>query len=511
MTDVAPAENPRPMAFSSARPVRGRAGRLVTRPFVAALCALLAAGLLVAGGLLLAPVPVSVMASASQEPIGSTELVCPVTTATVDRTSRVVAGVAPVASVTGGIATLADLVRGALPTRPVSIAAAGDTASRVVLAKSGPPVFARATGSFAIGLGADQVTLSRRGSSRGLAAAPCGRPITDGWLVGAGSTLGRVTTVMLVNVDDQPAQVDLRVYGLAGEVVAPGGSGILVRGSSRSLVRLDALAPDQVITAIHVIARSGRVAITALDSTTLGLVPRGMSLLPTTSLGTSLVIPLIPEGVDYARLDLLSPDLDTTVSVQLLTPDGLITPSGLDQIDLQAGHVKMVQLGALLEGQATGVLITSTEKVVAGAEIRFGTPATALEHDSTAPVPALTGPGIVVGLAAGTIAHTVGLSAPAAAATVRLDLYVGGSTECTWSRTVTVPAGSVLPVAIPVRSSSPTSILVVTPVSGGPVYAARELLEPNLRGPLVALAPIYPIRTTTLVPAVVSLPGSSVR
>jgi len=348
MTDVAPAENPRPMAFSSARPVRGRAGRLVTRPFVAALCALLAAGLLVAGGLLLAPVPVSVMASASQEPIGSTELVCPVTTATVDRTSRVVAGVAPVASVTGGIATLADLVRGALPTRPVSIAAAGDTASRVVLAKSGPPVFARATGSFAIGLGADQVTLSRRGSSRGLAAAPCGRPITDGWLVGAGSTLGRVTTVMLVNVDDQPAQVDLRVYGLAGEVVAPGGSGILVRGSSRSLVRLDALAPDQVITAIHVIARSGRVAITALDSTTLGLVPRGMSLLPTTSLGTSLVIPLIPEGVDYARLDLLSPDLDTTVSVQLLTPDGSVGtgPDRLAGRSRQDGPVGSLARGA---------------------------------------------------------------------------------------------------------------------------------------------------------------------
>jgi hypothetical protein len=61
-----------------------------------------------------------------------------------------------------------------------------------------------------------------------------------------------------------------------------------------------------------------------------------------------------------------------------------------------------------------------------------------------------------------------------------------------------------------VTTVQPTSILVITPVSGGAIYAGRQVTERGARGPMIALAPIYPTRATTLVPVVVSVPGSSV-
>jgi hypothetical protein len=66
-------------------------------------------------------------------------------------------------------------------------------------------------------------------------------------------------------------------------------------------------------------------------------------------------------------------------------------------------------------------------------------------------------------------------------------------------------------VGIPVTTLAPTSILVITPISGGPLFAGRQVTESGARGPMIALAPILPTRATTLVPVAVSVPGSSVR
>jgi len=110
------------------------------------------------------------------------------------------------------------------------------------------------------------------------------------------------------------------------------------------------------------------------------------------------------------------------------------------------------------------------------------------------------------------IQHAVTLAAPDTDAVVRLDLYVPGTTAPQWTTTVNVIGGSVGVIAVPVTSVSAaaSSILVVTPVSGGVVYAARSVTEAGARGPMLALAPIYPTRATTIVPPVVQVPGSSV-
>jgi hypothetical protein len=79
-----------------------------------------------------------------------------------------------------------------------------------------------------------------------------------------------------------------------------------------------------------------------------------------------------------------------------------------------------------------------------------------------------------------------------------------------WRRTISVPSGSLARVTIPVTTATASSTLVLTPLGGGQVYASRQVTEAGRRGPMIALAPIFAQRASTLVPTVVSVPGSSV-
>jgi Family of unknown function (DUF5719) len=479
------------------------------RPAVSVAVAAIGLVALVGTATLLSRPVVRVDTTAVVQPVASAELVCPVTTASDVLTSTVSAGVASLPSVSKGIATLADLSTKATATPPQVIPVPGRTVTRVIAGKSGPALLARATGSFSAGFGADQTIRSGQGASRGLAVSPCARPVTDAWLVGGGTTVGRTTQVLLVNDDDRPATVDLLVYGPKGQVDAPGGAGIVLAASSRRQVRLDVLAPGLAVVAVHVVARSGRIGVSGLDQQANGLIPLGMSLLPATQAGRHVVIPNIPSPVHSATLDLLAPDADTTVSLTLLTDDGPISPAGIDHVRLVAGRVTTVDLTAVLAGLPAGLVVTADTPVAAGIEVRTGEGGDLKEKDTAAGTPALTAPGIVVGLVRNQLTHKVIVAAPTAAAQVRFALFVPGRQTAVWTQDVAVPRGAVRRVTIPVTTKTPTSILVVTPVSGGPVYAGRQVTEAGARGPMVALAPIYPLRATTLVPAVLSAPGSS--
>jgi hypothetical protein len=142
-------------------------------------------------------------------------------------------------------------------------------------------------------------------------------------------------------------------------------------------------------------------------------------------------------------------------------------------------------------------------------EVRTGEGTDLKEMDSAAGTPALTAPGIVAGLRRG-ITHRIDVSAPDAQAVVRVSLYVPGTAGAVWTQSLTVPKGTTRRIVVPVTTLAASSFVVVAPVSGGTVYAGREISEAGARGPMIALAPIYPTRATTQVPVVVSVPGSSV-
>jgi hypothetical protein len=479
------------------------------RPWATVTAAVLAVALVAGAGTLLTPTAAEVVRVPTVEPVASAEFVCPITFGTQALTSAVSAGVAPLPGISAGRATLSELSTKP-STPPQVVTTPGKPIYEVITGRTLPPRIARATGSFAAGFGADQTARSGDGATRGLAASPCQRPITDGWLLGGATTVGRVTQVVLVNDDDRAAQVDLVVTTEAGESATPAATGIVVPGLSRRIVRLDTLAPDQNVTAIHVIARSGRIVASALMTAAVGNIPLGISVLPVTQASTRVVIPGVPGAVTNAKLILLAPESDTDVSVSLLSADGSFVPAGLDAISLEAGKLTSLDLTPALGGENAGLLITAESPVLAAVGVSVGTALELRETDFTAGTAALTAPGVISGLQGGAYRNAVSLAAPAAGAQVQLDLYVGTASTRAWTTTVTLAPGSSQRFEIPVTTSTPDGMLVITPMSGGSVYVTRQLEESGTRGPMIAFAPVYPTRATTVVPPVAGRPGLSV-
>jgi hypothetical protein len=444
------------------------------------------------------------------EPVASSEVVCPITTATNDLTSAITAAVAPIATVVDGTANLANLVKTGQKADPLVIKSPGALVARVFRGKSGPAQMASAIGSYATGFGADQSIRSGFGSSRGLAIAPCSRSLTDAWLVGGASTIGRATTILLVNNDDRPAQVDLELFGANGPISSPAATGISVAAASTTRIPLAGLAPNEPVTAVHVLVQSGRVGASALEFDTHGLTPQGVSVMSASSAGRSLVIPMVPKKIAAARLILLAPTNDATAHVRLLTAAGAVTPVGFDSLDLAVGQVQVLDLTKVLDGGAGGLVVNADHEVVAAVVVTTGNKDQLREGDKEAATPALSSPGLIAGLAGPHLVHELGIAAPTAQAKVKVELYVSGKSAPTWSHIVNVTAGSIADVTVPVSTADSTSMVLVTPISGGPIYVTRVETEMGRNGPMLGLAPLLPTRATTLVPPVELVPGSAV-
>jgi hypothetical protein len=368
----------------------------------------------------------------------------------------------------------------------------------MVTGKSTGPVVATATGAFAPGLAADQLTRGNNGRYRGLAALPCGPAVTDAWFIGGGSNVGRLTQLFLSNVDDSPAQVDVLMYGTGGPISAPGALGVVVASRSRVVISLSTLVPGQSLVALHVIARAGRISPAVLDNQVNGLVPQGLEYLPVTSAHRRLVIPGVLGGPGGRTLMMVAPDADAQVSVSVLTADGSLTQVGMSSYTLAAGKVTQVSLDKPLHGQTVGLVLTSDQAVVAG--VHMVVPGQINETADVAGTPQLDTVGVVTGLMPNPNALVV--AAPVGAGALQITTHAAESSLAPTTRTVTVPAGSNVVVTLPLVAGAVWSWVVAEPAPGsGPLYVVRQSAEAGTRGTLITMAPVLPLRPITSIPA----------
>lgn len=214
----------------------------------------------------------SIPVASAIEPVGSAVLLCPEPGAGSDLGVRVTAAVVP-----GQDGQLDRPGKAGMETLPgkesarASIETPGGQAQINAFGKRLPAIRAYGVGSLAPGLVANQWGRDPRGSGRGMASTACASAGSDFWFVGGGAIAGRQTRVVLVNPDDTPAVVDVIVHGTAGLIDAPAGKGLVIKGQDRAVVRLDVLAPGIKATAVHVIARAGRVGASVADEQMSGL------------------------------------------------------------------------------------------------------------------------------------------------------------------------------------------------------------------------------------------------
>lgn len=429
---------------------------------------------------------------AARKPVQRSTLLCPAAAGS-DYDSSTYTAYAPpgVTGATGGDNQLlpgpqadgaGDLVEAKPPAHPKPIAPL-TTPGKPVTASSGKttwPLIGTADGRFAPGWTVQETTTIDAGNGRGLLGTACGTAGTDFWFPGASLATHRSDYVHLTNPDNTAAVADIDLYNSKGTVKDPGGQGITIPGGSSVPILLSTLAggvqsPD---VTVHVETRTGRVGavLQAMDNHS------GSDWLPATSPpADSAVLPGVPADASGAHLVACATGSnDADLKVQLLTPTGAITPAGHETLHLQSGVTTAVDLPKLTQGQPGSLVLTPADPgqsapFVASMRVSRGSS----DAQDFAFVPA-TDPISERATAADnrTKGSTLALTAPGAAATVKVTTSATSSGGTPVTKTVTVKAGTTMAMPPPTPTGGGTYALTVEPVSGGPVYASRELSDP---------------------------------
>ena len=416
--------------------------------------------------------------------------------------TRISVGAAPLPpgrTATGG-SVVSSLVQGSTPGSTVPITAPGQVAVGLGTRTNANGVVISATGALATGLEVEQVARGNDGPFRGLGGVRCEAPKRDAWFVGASTLVGHTAVLVLANVDDTPATVDITEFGRTAAPDPRPGRGITVHPHSRARIPLDTLAPDLDLQVVRVLSRQGRVAASLVDARYLGGVPLGFDFLPQALPPQQVVVvPGIPQGPGVRIAVVGNPTGDdTTISIQATMADGQFVPAGKDDLFVPAHRTVLVQLETLTDQSPVTLRITSSgSPVVAGAYLADwqefqSTPIRDTAYAGSATP--LSGPALLTDLVINRPTEsTLILSAPDEAATVVISpiTVLGAAGLPPQPRTVEIPAGRTVTVKLstffPPGTSARLAIEIRPLDDSGPVYASRYLRERGGRGTLSTL------------------------
>jgi hypothetical protein len=368
------------------------------------------------------------------------------------------------------------------------------------------------TGSSAVGLGAVQVTRATSGPSRGIEAVSCAEPGTEFTFVGGSTIVGNELRLVLTNIDDSVAIVDITLLGASGPLNLTGATnGIEVKPHQRRSIDLVKLGPNEVELTAMVTAVTGRVAAAETTSRLDGSIPRGVEWIP--DAGPAARRSLIPGMIqDPGRKTLVLADPGTeaaNVSVQVVSDTGTFTPAGLESVSVNPGSVTSVNVTSALSGHPGALLVTSDQPVVAGASQEVGSTTSAMTDvtwsTQTAP---LNGTAVLptVPIGAG---RDVLLSLTAVHQDATVTITPTGPIDPTASTFpppvhVKVPAGQTVSAdlgSLLGTTAADLSVRVTTDPAGGPVTASAVFREPAPDGTLVGQVGLVSV------PSVIQLPS----
>lgn len=466
-----------------------------------ALLAVVAALLLLTGAVSAVQGPEQRRARPSLVEVQGATAVCPDVRQTPVLQTRVSVGAAPLPagrSAAGGEVE-ANLVKGLTGFR-VPIEEPGQVSINLGTTTSDNGIVVNATGALATGLEVEQVARGRDGPYRGLAGLRCAPPGRDAWFVGAATGVADRSVLVLANVDDTPATVDVQVFGEKGAVDPRPGQGLTVRPHDRLLLPLDQLAPDQNHLVVHVVSRQGRVAAALRNNRVAGTTQLGFDYVPQAQPpADTVVVPGFPAGQGSRGLVIGNPGADdVAVSVQVTLLDGQFVPQGRDEVEVPAGQTVIVGLNQLAAASPVTATVRSTGgDVVAGGVVidqqQFQV-SSIREISYAGSAQPLTGPALLTDLVIDRPTEsTLYLTAPEEAATVVITpiKVLGAAGDPPPGRRVSIPAGRLIAFRLstffPPGANARLAIEVRPAEDSGPVYANRYLRERGSRGTLTTL------------------------
>ncbi|MRK01000.1 hypothetical protein GEV27_05645 [Aeromicrobium sp. S22] len=228
----------------------------------------------------------------------------------------------------------------------------------------GPGVIVQQDGrrSGAVGYFAGTAPASGGG---GLVVGSCPGIVDDAWLLGLGSGDEHFSTLILTNLADSTASVDLTLWGPKGRIDAVDTQGVVIEPFSVRRIRVDSLAAAEPELAVHVRRTRGSVAVVANDTSTAS------------SSGTEPVTATRPPGRDQVvaglvkasggrTLLLLNPGSSTArVDVKVIGRRSTFTPAGLEQLRVAPGALRLVTVPASAGEGEQALRVTSDKPVAA--------------------------------------------------------------------------------------------------------------------------------------------------
>ena len=360
-------------------------------------------------------------------------------------------------------------------------AAASDAGSFRVVDQPAAPL--RVSALLPDPFGGSTSVSAEAGADRGLSASICASASTAHWFTGADIRAAAQSEVVVANLDETSASVDLTVYGENGKLAAP--RGIEVEGNSVQTISLGTLDRSSGPIAVEVSSGDGRVAAFVRQRTWMVRAPLGADWLPeSTAPATDLVAPGVPSGSGERSLVVTNPgDLTATVDLGTLTTSGPGQLAGAEQVEVPPQSTRVVDLQVGLDGQPGAIILHSTQPVAAGMWLDAG--GNDARHDpaytaSTTPLP----PDSLWPLALGKAATTVLQLANPGDTDATVTLTLGSGSDAGTDQQVTVPSGSTLEV--PLVRADTNLVRVRTQASA-------------LRGALVATATLGKVKGLTVV------------
>lgn len=230
-----------------------------------------------------------------------------------------------------------------------------------------------------------------KSSGGGLVVGSCPDLVDDAWYLGLGSGAKHFSSVVLTNVGDTPAAVDMELWGPEGKIDTVNATGIVIKPFTTKRVRLDDLAAGEPELALHVLRRRGSVSAVVNDLSTAvfgGTEPVSATASPR----RTQVIGGLVSGANGRTLALLNPGTTTArVEVEVIGPKNTFKPEGLGAVKVEGGTVQLIDVPTTAGSGRQALRITSDVPVAATVRMAPGDKDFAYAEA----VPALVGPAIV--------------------------------------------------------------------------------------------------------------------
>jgi hypothetical protein len=200
--------------------------------------------------------------------------------------------------------------------------------------------------------------------------ALCTGPATSQWFVGGTADITTRGRLIIVNSGLSDAIVDVQSFTENGKQPV---RTITVVSKNYLIIPIDSLAPGDKSLTVHVAPRSGRINAFMIDEQGKGLSALGGDLINfAPGASKSVMIPAIPHQVAKNTkafphtLRILTPgDVDASVTVEVLSADGVFVPVGLNSRSISAGIVTELQFTPNITSAILAIRVMSTEPIVA--------------------------------------------------------------------------------------------------------------------------------------------------